>query len=62
MNDSPSPHGTMRRSPEGKDGRGSKPACAGLDGRSASRVSRLAGPCLGAARRGGPSPQRTVTP
>ena len=29
--------------PGGSDARGSEPACAGLDGRSAGRVSRLAG-------------------
>ena len=39
---SPSTDEYVGRSPDGNVGRGSKPACAGLDGRSASRVSRLA--------------------
>jgi hypothetical protein len=37
--------------PEGAECRGSKPACAGLDGTKARRVSRMAQPSLGAARR-----------
>ena len=44
----------MGRSAGGSDCRGSMPACAGLDGRSAGSVPLPAGPCLGAARRGVP--------
>ena len=41
--DNPSPAEYGGRSPAGKDGRGSKPACAGLDGPSAWPVSGQAG-------------------
>ncbi len=57
----PSANEYVRRSPEGNVGRGSKSACAGLDGRSASRVSRLAWAGLGrpGARPYGASPAST---
>ena len=44
---SPSADGYGDRSPVGSEWRGSKPAGAGLDATSASRVSRLARPALG---------------
>ena len=48
MSDSPSFDEYIDRSPKGTECRGSKPACAGLDG---TKAGRLCAAGLGAARR-----------
>jgi hypothetical protein len=53
--------GYTDRSPAGNDGRGSMPACAGMDGRSASLVSGLAWAGSGAARRTAREDEKLLT-